>query len=449
MLATLLDRISTDPIAVKMSYPERMEAKLARLRFYFPDSRGLQHFFAAVLGNPSLKVTQLDALLGFTVRLPARELRLVVARLWPQAPEWGLTEDKTARQELLRELTERIDLVRRFTKAVPVGCWDARPVARALGVPLPRAMELLALSPRLARGVRKSLRPVYAGALAVLAGLPWVTVLSPIVWVLLVAGATWWLSLRCALAPGVLWYSQVRRALSGAPLQGACAELHRAVRYEQGRVRVEVRDKRTLVGALQFLTSSEEIGNCIALRNFVSWTLPSLLADPSVVLADVYLKGQHLWQQRAQLWMVAAEREGRRVLTVNSLEFNSEGVKHLEALMPAIIACLQDVAARAGFEEIYVGITDYGRAWLDARFPQGGGRITKAHGPWLGFRYHFDSFRRRGQGYEFVVRRTLVSCVYAVLLGLVHLATGNRAKGLAFLDTARNRHNCWQVPLRG
>lgn len=444
MLAPLLHRIASDPIAVKMSYPERMEAKLARLHHYFPDPSGLEHFFAAVLANPSLKVTQLDALLGFTQRLPARETARLFHRVWPCAEPWGLTEDKAARLGLLRELTDRLDLLRRFTKTVPVSAWDARPVARALGVTLLRAMELLALSPRLARGVRKPLRPVYA----LLLMLPWLAVLPPLLWGPLAVLATWWLSTRCALAPGVLWYPEVRRRLGGAPLEGCCPEFHRARRYEDGRVRVEVRDKRTLEGALQFLTSSEEIGNCIALRNFVAWTLPALLADPAVVLADVSYKGQNLWQQRAQIWMVAAQREGRRVLTVNSLEFNNEGVKHLEALMPAIVEALRDVAARAGFEEIYVGISDYGRAWLDARFPQGCGRISKVHGAGLGFRYHFDSFRRRGRGYEFVVRRSLLACAYALLVGGLHLAAGNRAKGLAFLDTARNRHNCWQVALR-
>lgn len=440
MLATLVDRIANDPVAVKMSYPERMEAKLARLQAFFPDSRGLEHFFAAVLANPSLKVTQLDALLGFTLKLPPRETARLFAWLWPAA-SWGLTEDKAARLEMLRELTERVDLVRRFTKTVPVAAWDARPVARALSVPLPRAMELLAQCPRLARGVRKSLRPVYAFLLT----LPLLAVLSPAVWGPLAVLVTWFLSTQCALAPGVLWDARVRRRLSGAPLEGGCPEFHRARRYEDGRVRVEIRDKRTLPGALQFLTSSEEIGNCIALRNFVSWTLPALLEDPSVVLADVYYKGSNLWQQRAQLWMVAAEREGRPVLTVNSLEFNNEGVKHLEVLLPAMVEVLRDVARRAGFDEICVGITDYGRAWLDERFPQACGPIRKVHSPGWGFRYHFDSFRRRGAGYEFVVRRSLLSCAYALLAGGLHLLAGQRAKGLAFLDTARNRHNCWSI----
>lgn len=435
MLTELRARIVADPIAVKMSYPDRMEAKLARLQALFPNADGLEHFFAAILTNTSVKISHLDNMLGFVPRLPHYQL---FAWLWPQADEvnerLGLSEDRPAREALRLELAARCDLIRRFTKAVPVEWWDVRPVARALRIPLPEAMELVAQRPRLVRGLRKPLRPIYACLPPLLLTLPLATTLPYPVLVLLIAAGTWFLSMRCALAPGVLWNPIVRRCLrEGAKAQPD--EFHRARRYENGPVRIDVRDKRTPEGALQFLTSSEEIGNCIALRSFVSWTLPALLEDESVVLADVSVKNQ----PRAQVWMVAARREGRRVLCVNSIECNNEGAKHLEVIMPEVVAMLRDVARRAGFAEIYVGVTNFGRGWLDARFSQGTGRILKP-GPHR--RCHFDSFRRG----EFQKTRSLTACAYALLCTVLELRR-NRAKALAFLDSARNRRNCWKIDL--
>ena len=78
-----------------------------------------------------------------------------------------------------------------------------------------------------------------------------------------------------------------------------------------GDVRIAKVDKRTLAGVATFLTSSERIGNCIALRNFVAWTLAAYLSDATIQLADVYSRGSSRKRsQRAQVWMVAAERGG-------------------------------------------------------------------------------------------------------------------------------------------
>ncbi|TPW17596.1 MAG: hypothetical protein FD126_3611, partial [Elusimicrobia bacterium] len=272
-------------------------------------------------------------------------------------------------------------------------------------------------------------------------------------------------SLALPCAPGVLRYEKTRRrlreALDGAwRPSGAVARLRelgvdseqyaRAALYEdkESGVRVEVRDKRTLKGACQFLASSEDIGNCIALRNFVSWTLPALLDDEAVMLADVALKGSHGWQPRAQVWMVAAECGGVPVLTVNSVEFNEEGAKRMDDVMPAAVRALKDVCARAGFKALFLGISDFGRAWCDARFKQvpGAEPVLKVHAAELGDTYYFDSFARRGGRWVYMRRRSLAARAYAVAFAGVELLKGNPGKAAAFLDSAKNAANAWEVP---
>jgi hypothetical protein len=205
---------------------------------------------------------------------------------------------------------------------------------------------------------------------------------------------------------------------------------------------------------VQFLTSSEGIGNCIALRKFVSWCLPSLLNDETIMLADISMKGvTHVWHQRAQLWMVAAELDNCPVLTVNSVEFNNEGAKHIDRLLPAVVEVLQDVALRAGFQRIFVGISDFGRHWFDSRYSQkvATDPISKIHSRDLGYSYYFDAYRIRwkltGRHYEYMTSRTLLACLYALTFGIIEFSTGRFAKAAAFLDSASNRRNCWEIPL--
>lgn len=484
-VAAVLAAIDRDPVAQKMSYPTRAAAKLAALDALLGGTpEGAVHFYEAVLFNVGLKDSHLENSLKFLKDLPGpRRARAagLLAVLWPAredaARKAGLSEDKDARTALLKETTDRLDLLRRFVKAAPPEAWDAgrlQDVARALEISGAAALEAVALKPRLLRGLWKPPRPVYAWPLpALAAALLGGWLLGRGAGACAVYGAvlgtamlgTCLVSLCLPIAPGVLRYEKTRRrlkeALAGAwePSSasrrlrelGVDAEQYaRAAEYEdkEAGVRVAVRDKRTLKGACQFLASSDDIGNCIALRNFVSWTLPALLDDESVMLADVALKGSHGWQPRAQVWMVAAERGGVPVLTVNSVEFNEEGAKRMDAVMPVAVKALKDVCARAGFKGLYLGISDFGRAWCDARYRQAEGEepILKVHAPELGTTCHFDSFVLRRGRWEYMRRRTFAARAYAVVFGVVELLKGNPGKAAAFWDSARNVNNCWEIP---
>lgn len=482
----VLAQIGRDPTALKMAYPPRAAAKAAFLAGLLGAPReDAAHFYEAVLLNAGLKETHLEGALKFLKDLPA-DARLgaagLLGLLWPEPDEAarraGLSEDKAARDAAVKDALGRLDRLRLFCKSAPREAWDAarlEGVARALGLDCAGAMAVVAQKPRLLRGLWKPPRPLYAWPLPAAAaaflggwlmsrGAGFAAVYAAVLGTL--TAGTCLVSLRLAVAPGVLRYEKTRRrlkeALAGAwRPSGAVGRLKelgvdveqflRAEVYEDGGagVRVSVRDKRTLEGACQFLASSEDIGNCIALRNFVSWTLPSLLDDESVVLADVALKGSRGWQPRAQVWLVAAERGGVPVLTVNSVEFNEEGAKRLDAVMPVAVKALQDVCARAGFKALYLGISDFGRAWCDARYAQGAGTepILKVHSPELGTAYYFDSYARRGGRWEYMRRRTLTARAYAVVFGGVELLKGNPGKAAAFFDSACNAANFWEVPL--
>ena len=78
-------------------------------------------------------------------------------------------------------------------------------------------------------------------------------------------------------------------------------ETGEAITIEQSR-----RDKMVLSPAQKAAFA----GNCIALRHFVAWTLPALLDDESVMLADVSVRTSKGFQPRGQVWLVAAERGG-------------------------------------------------------------------------------------------------------------------------------------------
>lgn len=482
----VLAQIGRDPTALKMSYPPRAAAKAAFLAGLLGAPReDAAHFYEAVLLNAGLKESHLDGALKFLKDLPA-DARFraagLLGLLW-QGPDEaarraGLSEDKAARDAAVKDALGRLDRLRLFCKSAPREAWDGPRLAafaRALGLSGAEALALAALKPRLLRGLWKHPRPRWAWPVPVLAagllgaflagrGAPLWELYAAVLGVALAGTAA--VSLLVPAAPGVLRYEKVRRRIRQAfagrwepsPAVARMKALGvdweafaRAGRFEDAAagVRVETRDKRTLEGAAQFLASSEDIGNCIALRHFVSWTLPALFDDEAVMLADVSLRTSKGFQPRGQVWLVAAERDGVPVLCVNSFEFNEAGARDLATSLPVCVAALKDVCARAGFKALVLGITDFGRAWLDARYPQltPGAPVLKVHAPELGNAYHFDSFRRRRGRWEFSPRRSPAARLYALLFGGLELLRGNRAKAAAFLDSARDARNAWSVPL--
>lgn len=462
----LLDRIGKDGDAVTMSYPPRAAAKARQLLAVFPrPDAGLAPFFEAVLYNASLKDTHLDGALRPLAKLDERGRRkaaALAALLWPGEDAAlravGLSPDKAARDGALQETLTKLEVLRRFLLCAPTAAWDAsvvRSAARALRLRPDDILRLAAHRPKLLRGLWKTPRPVFAclpplalGAALMVWAPGWAGT-----WTLtaLLAAGTWLISTRLPLAPGVLRYEKtgrrLRQALAGRWEPSAVVgrmravgidpgEYLRAVSYEGPGVRIELRDKRTATGAVEFLASSEEVGNCIALRHFVSWCLPSLLDDETVVLADVQQKsGGRSWRQRAQVWLVAARRGGRPVLVVNSLELNEEGARRVGELLPAVSAMLEDVRRRAGFAEVVVGPRE------------GGEPVEKIHDASLGFAYYFDAFRLRGGRWLHVERRSMAARASALLFGLLDVLKGSRAKGRAQLELALRGRNAWERSL--
>ncbi len=337
------------------------------------------------------------------------------------------------------------------------------------------------LRPRIVRGLRKPPRPMFAWIGPALLVLCLLALLGPSVWSLplplvylltvgTLAVGTWVTSMHLPIAPGILSYEKTRRrvreVLRGRWSPSAAAQRMQRLgidieqfmsahtyRFADGDVRIELVDKRTTKGLLQFLTSSEEIGNCIALRHFVAWCLPSLLDDDSVMLADVFMKGStNAWHQRGQVWLVAAEMADRPVLVVNGVEFNNEGAKYAEILLPAVVQMLQELSCRAGLRRVFIGVSQFGRGWCDQHLVarHDTGPVTKIHHHQLGYRYYFDAFRlQRSSGgwqYGYVLRRSLLARSYALWLGALEWSKGNRAKAAALFDSARHAHNCWELP---
>ena len=498
-LEDIRSEIGSNPTARKMNYPGRLEKKIEMLLGYFPEPRReLRFFFEAVLYNVSVKHSDLENLLKFMKKLPD-EKREVVRELfgvvWHAPTEGvrseGLSEDKARRECHKKTLVDSVDALRQFAKATQLTSRQIRQVKemrRRLRMDIHDVLKTITVSPRILRGLKKPPRPIYAWivpvgvaftiAVAMLQYAPNVSmfVLYPVIMGIIAVGV-FYISTRVAIAPGILTYKKTREYLSRivqgidtpSSIDGRMAqvgidteEYHRSRVYENPDkgVRIVIRDKRTLEGAVKFLTSSEEIGSCIALRHFVAWTLPALLADNGIVLADIYHKGSRgRYQQRGQMWMIAAETNGEPVLTVNSFEFNNEGAKHIDALIPEGIRVLQDVAGRAHFKRILIGISDFGRDYLDAEYEQGHiqGQVRKIHSREAGYRYYFDAYRldysRRspGSGREYVYdqKRGFVKRAYAVIFGLIEPSQGNVAKAKAFFDSAGNSRNCWEVPLDG
>lgn len=487
----LRKEIGRNPAAIEMSYPERLDPKIEKLLEYFPAPRPeLAPFFAAILFNVTIKASHLENSLKFLNKLDAKKrakIARLVSFLWPARDERmeqvGLSARKQARTEAMNATLVRVDHLRKYVKASPEIAWNAKTlkrVGKVLQMDAETVLEIVAIRPRILRGLWKPPRPIYAWIgpfLLACVVAAWIVRLMPelsltavyFIFMAIVIGGVWIVSSRLAIAPGVLCYEKTRRRLGeicgeGWKPSGAVAamaelgidteEYARSRQYdmvEQG-IRIEIRDKRRLEDAMQFLTSSENIGNCIALRNFVAWCLPSLLDDETIMLADVSYRGSTKnWHQRAQLWMVAAQQEGRPVLTVNSIEFNNEGAKYLDILMPEIVQVMEDVAGRCGFHAIYVGISDFGRNWMDNHYEQGTNTspITKVHSTELGFRYYFDAYavkRNGGKHWEYLQRRGWFARSYAILFGLLELQKGNRAKAREFFRSAWNVNNFWTIP---
>ncbi|MEE9610023.1 MAG: hypothetical protein V3W19_02170, partial [Desulfatiglandales bacterium] len=493
ILRRMRKEIGENPIAIKMSYPDRLDPKVGKLLEYFDKpGRALAPFFEVILFNASMKDSHIENMLKFMKKIEGKERQKIAnlfPLLWPQrddgALKTGLSEDKKGRTELIKQVGARVDIIRKYIKCTPATAWDAktlRSVAKTLKMKNEDAFEIVSIRPRILRGLWKPPRPIYSWILPVIIAIPFVyflTTLFPnmsalmtyLLLLTILVGGVWLISTRLAIAPGILCYEKTRRRLNEAfhghwKPSGIVARMtelgivteeylkQRIYENKERAIRVEIRDKRTLKGAMQFLTSSEDIGNCIALRNFVSWCLPALLDDEGIMLADISSKGSgRLWQQRAQLWMVAAEKKGTPVLTVNSVEFNNEGVKYFDILMPEIVNVMRDVARRAEFKEICVGISDFGREWFDRHFQQGTdpAPITKIHSPALGFKYYFDSFRLKrlgpgGRRWEYMKKRTYGARSYAVVFGILEMLKGNRAKAGAFFDAAKNLNNHWDIP---
>ncbi|MBI4387532.1 MAG: hypothetical protein HY582_00610, partial [Candidatus Omnitrophica bacterium] len=493
--------ISANPVAQKMSYLARLQKKVDTLLTYFPvPSARLRHFFEEILCNISVKDSELENVLKFLLSLKEEEKRKTAERIFaavwskpnPEAKQIGLSEDKVSRDKLKKELFAKIEVVRKFVKATDLKKKEVLQIVKMqkrLKISILEVLNIVTISPPILQGLSKPPRPIYAWILPVTVALS-VTYLTTFyfltlpMWVptVLLAGisilGTILASTRLNIAPGILYYKKTRTFLSQViagsrpkteiekkmeTLGIQISEFGKHQVYEDSEkgVRIIVRDKKTLEDAVKFLTSSESIDNCIALKNFVSWTLPSLLDDDGIVLADIYYRATNKgYQHGGQMWMIASEENGAPVLTVNSFEFNNEGANHIDLVMPEAVKVLQAMARRARFQKIYVGITDFGRSYLDKNFPQGTtqNRIVKIHSPKeAGFTYYFDAFSlkrsfRHGQfvrEYVYEKKRGPAKRLYAIIFGLIEFAKRNTAKTRAFFDSAANPNNFWEIPLTG
>jgi len=485
--------IAGNPIAKKMGYPVRLEAKIDRLLKYFPSpDESLSHFFEEVLFNISISDTDLINVLKFVDKTEGEDrigIENLFSIVWsdanPEAKRLGLSDDKGSRERLKRNLFEKIDTIRKAAKTNVINQRHLKKILqmqKALKLPMSDVIRIITISPRIIRGLRKSMRPLYAAIPPTLLAsilIPAMISLPPsiayILFVLIALSGTYLLSMHLKLAYGVLYYDKIRRYLNRimekrdekTGIQKKMEEMGinfgefgRENVYENNEkgIRIVIRDKKTLEGAVKFLTSSDEIGSCIALENFVSWSLPSLLSDDAVMLADVFCKNSRsVYVQRAQMWIIAAEEDNNPVIVVNSFEFNNEGAKNMNEIISEAVNVLQDKAIRCGFKKVYVGISTFGREYMDSHFNQGvsNGVVKKIHDPEAGYKYYFDVFRLKRsidgwnikKDYMYEKKRGMMKRAYSLIFGMVELMKGNRAKGRAFLETLRNTHNFWEVPL--
>ncbi len=490
-------KVKANKIANQMNYGPRFEKKVVKLLQYFPQPNpNLRYFFEEVLYNVSIKDTDLINVLKFLDQLKQEKRTTAVgvfAAMWTEQKvdleQSVMTIDKVGRDESKKELFASIDVVKKFIKATTLAHNDVSKIIRMqrrLKIDIHKVLEIVTISPKILKGLEKPPRPIYAWiAPTILAsGISYALLLafpSVPIWALygvtmsIVTIGTYYVSTQLNIAPGILYYEKTRRYLSQiidgkrgkSNIQDKMEKLGIDVHefdkekiYENKAdgVRIVKRNKKTLEGAIKFITSSEEIGCCIALQNFVSWALPSLLDDDSIMLADIYYKGaKNRYNHRGQMWMVAAEENGIPVLTVNSFEFNNEGAKYINELMPETIKSLQDMARRAGFKKIYIGISDFGRGYLDAHYPQGSNTSVakKIHHSDAGYRYYFDTYRHKWairnksivREYVYEKKRGMIKRIYAVIFGAIEYFKGNKAKAKSFIDTATSVNNYWEIPL--
>lgn len=500
-------KILNHQAAIVMDYGPKVEEKTTNLLAWFPDpDETLAPFFTEVMANVSIKPADLENKLKFMKKLKNGEregLQRLLAALWPKDDkemiEKGLIGSKQQRNEAKKNLVNRLDLLRRVVKKcppIPGNVSKILTMQKVLRLDMADTLELVIVSPLILRGLRKSLRPLFAClpsvALVLIIFVFFEHHLNafsiPVLYgmsLVLITATTYWLSMGLTIAPGVLYYRKTRNYLSHIINRGgqgwqlaessiaermgqlniSLPEYHREVIYEDNerKVRIVVRDKSILEGATRFLTSSDEVGSCIALEHFVSWALPSLLNDAGVVLADVYCqKKKSAFKQKGQIWMVAGEQNNKPVLVINSFEFNNDGAAMMDRILPACITAIKDVARRSGFKDIYCGISTFGRQYLDAHLSQKEAteeKITKIHGPDAGYKYYFDVFSLKldfmsilkGKGlqkeYVYETKRGPQRMAYTLIFGILECLRGNRAKAAAFRQSLTDNANCWRVSL--
>ncbi|MBP9865072.1 MAG: methyltransferase domain-containing protein, partial [Candidatus Omnitrophica bacterium] len=499
-IAAIRRTVESDAYARQMQYAQRFDKKAQKLLVYFPKpTKSLKPFFEEVLLNASIKDTDLENVLKFlnSIKDPEQKesTESLIAVIWPSSDKTlgpiGLSVEKGARDKRRTELFAKLDSVRKFVKAASLSKREIKQVGKLqkkLGLDISHVLDMVSISPTLLRGLKKAPRPIYAWIIPTLLAaafntaifllFPHISITVPGLVIALgtIIPGTYFVSTQLPIAPGVLYYpkikkffrqliqgdrpvSEINRSLEQLGVRTDEFRKHREYENAAAGVRVVVRDKRQLEDAVKFLTSSEDIDNCIALRNFVAWALPSLLDDDGIVLADLYSKGtSKRYAHRGQMWMMAAEEAGEPVLVVNSFEFNDEGAKYTDVLMPEAINALQDVAQKAGFKKIYTGITEYAREYLDRHYKQGESKnlIRKVHSAReAGFKYQFDVFAltyslsRKGftRDYVYQKKRSLTVRAYALIFGLIEFFKGNKAKTRSFWEAAVNPNNFWEIPL--
>jgi hypothetical protein len=486
------NEILINPIASKMGYKERLEGKINRLLYYFPEfSPKLFNFFREILFNVSIKDSDLVNVLKFLDKLrmeERRNLNILFGLIWqefdPKIKGIGLSEDKYLREEYKDELFSKITLIRLCSKKVK---FNKRNVKRTVKMwkilkPLPiiDILKIVNISPHIIKGLRKTPRPLYSWIIPVVFSIPLISILlnlNPdisifrlnLILILFILIGTYFISMHFKISPGILYYKKTRdyllKAVKGEFKESKLEykmkksginldEIQKEIIYENENIRIILRNKKTLEGAIKFLISSDEIGSCIALENFVSWTLPFLLNDDSIFLADVFYKSKAgYFNQRAQIWMIASLENNTPVLVINSFEFNELSAKHIDELMPEMINFVKEVAKRGNFKKIYAGISTFGRKYLDENFKQAdkNKRIVKIHIKELGYKYYFDVFKLRFNWkfrrleFGYIIKRGLLRKTYALIFGLRELIRGNSYKAKAFFDTVKNSNNFWEI----
>lgn len=495
-LKEIREEIANNPVARKMGYEKRLGEKIDKLIYYFPfKPPQLFNLFREILFNVSIKDSDLTNVLKFLDKLEKKKrqnLNRLFALIWqdldPKLKQTGLSEDKDSRDELKRELFSKIDVIRLCSKKIQFKKLEIKRVIKLRKIlsflSLLDILKILNISPHILKGLRKTPRPIYSWILPVLVNIALIYILLNIkadisifklylFSVAFISTGIYLISTSLKIAPGILYYSKTKDFLlrvTKAKSEGSklslkmkklglnLNEIKEQIIYENKNrcVKIILRDKNSLEGAVRFLTSSDEIGSCTALENFVSWTLPSLLNDDGIFLAEVYHKGKRgYFSQRAQIWMVASAEDNIPLLVINSFEFNNDGAEHINELMPEMVRFIKDIAKRVGFKKIYVGISTFAREYLDKHFKQGAEEkiVVKLHDPELGYKYYFDAFKLsynwklKKREFIYLKKRNILKRSYAFLFGIIEFLKGNTKKARAFFDTVKNSNNFWEIPI--